>query len=138
MIVGKKCGIVVLGEWISYWTAMFWFNGVYVNVSNEVKDLGDIVEEHLNFNGHIDEVAMIAWYHVHAIILIIALYNVSVHNYVISRLHYCTFFIISVYKNNNWISCKLLSMKMTSRVINKLPLWKVCSNIYWIILARIH
>ena len=40
--------------------------------------MGDIIEEHLNFNGHIDEVAMIAWYHLHAIILIIALYNVFV------------------------------------------------------------
>ena len=47
-------------------------------------------------------------------------------------------FIISVYKNNNWISCKLLSMNKTSRLINKLPLWKDCSYIYWIILARIN
>ena len=31
-----------------------------------VNDLGDIIEEHLNSNGHIDEVTMIAWYHLHA------------------------------------------------------------------------
>lgn len=28
--------------------------------------MSDIIEEHLNFNGHTDEVTMIAWYHLHA------------------------------------------------------------------------
>ena len=75
---------------------MLWFNGGYINVSNQVKDLGDIVKEHLN--GHIDEVAMIAWYHLHAIILIIALYKVLVHNYVISRLNIAHFYNFSLQK----------------------------------------
>ena len=112
LIVGKKCDMLY---WESEWqTALQCFdtNGRYINVSSKVNNLGDIIEEHLNSNGHIDEVTMIAWRHLHANafmtkILIIALYDMFVHNHGIRSLNsFCNL----VCKNNNWISCKLLSI----------------------------
>ena len=71
--------------------------------------MGDIIEEHLNFNGQKDEITMIAWYHLYTNafmtkILIIALYNMLVHNYVISRVNYSTFYSLSGKITTEWVA----------------------------------